>query len=101
MLKSLLGVLLGLLLGATFGAIVAYMMSRAEDSSSGWVNYPTIADRVPGTAVVRQHLYSFLPRQQALFFGYLVGGGFSAVAGAIVGAASAVVVTKKEHRQSP
>jgi hypothetical protein len=106
MLRSLLGALLGLLFGATLAGVVACFMSGMDMSSSGWTTYPTISEAIlppPEGAHMRRDFtsveYSLLPLRHALFLAFLVGGGFGAVAGAVVGATSAIVAAMREHRQ--
>jgi hypothetical protein len=93
MKRGLLGSLVGLLAGTLLGGLLAYVVFYLPEDSqppSGWTSYPTIADVSKGSTVLSQHVYHY--GRYCLFQGLLLGGGFGAVVGAVLGGVSAIVV---------
>jgi hypothetical protein len=83
MWRSIIATAVGWLLGATLGGACALVFAPPPPQARGWTSYPTLAN--PDGPVVT----SAPDFRYGLFSGVLFGGGFGAVAGAIVGMASA------------
>lgn len=92
MKRATLGAILGLFVGGVVGCLLAYGIQRLTVSSSqgGWTDYPTLANP-KGEPVVAQ-----VVTEGNYFFGLLVGMGFGAVTGAVIGAAGAIVQAVRE-----
>lgn len=84
--RIILTMVVGLVLGAGLGALCCWLIFPIPQDSD-WVSYPTLTQTAAqkNQPVVFQHTRETGGFRFWLYLGVLLGGGFGAVVGAIVG----------------
>jgi hypothetical protein len=98
MLRTLFAAFIGLVVGVGLGSLAAFYLAPQAAPASGWTSYPMLA-----SASMRGSVQTQGPAVEPHWFyfqGILLGGGFGAILGAMVGVAGVVQMSAKAKRSS-
>jgi hypothetical protein len=92
MRMTLLAMVAGLILGTVLGCLVAFLLTPPAEPEAGWTT-ATLTDLTkPREALRREVRASVLDPRVFLLIGVLLGGGFGALVGALLGATRSVIL---------